>query len=215
MNEDQGIPFDKLNEESRWDLSLEGRCGFPIGRSVNILINLEERKRKNHRNLWQVHCQKCFKLDCHGKASKAHLGHPKYKSRDNGLGPTREWSKSTLYRCNFPSSEEENSLYYYFFCLWPVLCWKVLINNGQRARFQLLDINIASSVPQGPEAIIRECRPSKRGSLNGYEREVCSEDWSSNGASDYRSACFNFRNLLGSPFITVMKWPSEMKGSFN
>lgn len=32
-----------------------------------------------------------------------------------------------------------------------------------------------------------------------------SEDWSSNGASDYHSACFNFRNLLGWPFRAVMK----------
>ncbi|GFQ66644.1 hypothetical protein TNCT_159541 [Trichonephila clavata] len=48
-------------------------------------------------------------------------------------------------------------LFLLFFALPLVLSAKhlveVLINNGQRARFQLLDINIASSAPLGLEAI--------------------------------------------------------------
>ncbi|GIY90466.1 hypothetical protein CDAR_194931 [Caerostris darwini] len=57
--------------------------------------------------------------------------------------------------------------------------------------------------------------PRCEGSLNDCGGRVFSEDWSSNGASDYHGACFNFRNLPASPFAMVMKWPSGMKGSFN
>ncbi|GIX86932.1 uncharacterized protein CEXT_469981 [Caerostris extrusa] len=120
----------------------------------------------------QPTARKCFKLDCHSKTSKAHLGYPKYKSRDNGLGPTREWSK-------------EHSA--------------------------LLPPSIKRASPLEQKRLPESGGPRCEGSLSDCGGRVFSEDWSSNGASDYHGACFNFRNLPASPFATVMKWPSGMK----
>ncbi|GIX67421.1 hypothetical protein CEXT_384961 [Caerostris extrusa] len=75
----------------------------------------------------------------------------------------------------------------------------------------LLPPSIKRASPLEQKRLPESGGPRCEGSLSDCGGRVFSEDWSSNGASDYHGACFNFRNLPASPFATVMKWPSGMK----